>query len=207
MTQNVIENLFSIPVYLSDGYTLDANNKDALIKYATNNQSRNTSGNIITTDHYILDIPYLSDLKKYLLEQISKYAHEVLCIIKNIDVYITQSWLNINPTNTSHHFHSHPNSFISGTYYFQGNTPISFKHDHRNIFQNFAFDFTEINTYNSNICNIKIQEGRCLLFPSTLHHFVENNNDKEERISLSFNTFIKGRLTTFSSAQLTLGEK
>jgi len=112
MTQNVIENLFSIPVYLSDGYTLDANNKDALIKYATNNQSRNTSGNIITTDHYILDIPYLSDLKKYLLEQISKYAHEVLCIIKNIDVYITQSWLNINPTNTSHHFHSHPKWYL-----------------------------------------------------------------------------------------------
>jgi hypothetical protein len=29
MTQNVIENLFPIPVYVNDGYTLDSKNKDA----------------------------------------------------------------------------------------------------------------------------------------------------------------------------------
>lgn len=206
MTQNVIENLFSIPVYLSDGYTLNSDDKNSILKYANDNQSLNQSGNMITTNHNILDIPYLSDLKKYLIEQINNYTYEVLSINKSVDVYITESWLNINPTDTSHHIHSHPNSFISGTYYFQGDTPISFKHDHRNIFQNFGFDFTKINSYNTNYCNIKIQEGRCLLFPSTLYHFVENNKSKQKRISLSFNTFIRGKLTNLPSQKLTLGE-
>jgi len=195
--------LFPIPVYVSDGYKLNSEDKDILIKNATENQELNQNGNIVSLNNNILDIPCLSDLKRHLTEQINKYIHEILLINKNVEVYITQSWLNINRTNTSHHVHHHPNSFISGTYYLQGNTPISFSHD-REIFQNFNFDFMETNFYNSTICDVTIQEGRCLLFPSTLTHYVKSNENKEERISLSFNTFFKGEISSSSGKLLKL---
>jgi uncharacterized protein (TIGR02466 family) len=195
MKKGMVENLFPIPVHISDGYKLNLENKDALIKETIENQKLNQNGNLVSLNDNVLDIPYLSDLKKHLMKQINNYVYEVLCIPKSVDVYITQSWLNINRTDKSHHVHHHSNSFISGTYYLQGNTPITFKHD-RAIFQNFDFEFTEINYFNTNLCNVTIQEGRCILFPSVLPHLVNPNKNTEERISLSFNTFIKGTLTT-----------
>ena len=201
MTEVTIQNLFPIPVYLSDGYKLNSKNKNILIKEVIKNQEPNQNGNIYSANTNILDIECLSDLKKYLIEQINNYIHEVLSINKSIEVYITQSWLNINRTDTSHHVHHHPNSFISGTYYLQGNTPISFTHE-RNLFQNFSFNFNQSNFYNTDACDVTVQEGRCLIFPSTLTHYVKPNANKEERISLSFNTFFRGEPSTSPSKKL-----
>ena len=206
MTQNVVENLFPVPVYISDGYKLNVEDKDVLIKDTIKNHQPNVNGNFFSLNNYILDMPCLSNLKKHLIEQINNYVHGVLSIAKNVEVYLTQSWLNINRSKTSHHLHRHPNSFISGTYYLKGETPITFVHNNRDIFQNFLFDFTEQNYYNQNHCNVKIQEGRCLLFPSMLHHHVEPNNNKEDRISLSFNTFIKGTISNGNTQALKIGD-
>tara|TARA_R100000951_G_C2581522_1_gene162093 strand:+ start:60 stop:680 length:621 start_codon:yes stop_codon:yes gene_type:complete len=195
MAQEVTESLFGTPVYISDGYELSSENKDALIKEVKKNQRPNQNGNMISLNHYVLDIPYLSDFKKHIMKQVNKYVHEVLCITKNVEVYITQSWVNINHTDTSHHMHHHGNSFISGVYYLQGNTPITFD-SKRDIFQNFFFEFTEKNYFNSAYCDVLVKEGRCILFPSILSHSVNPNKNKEERISLSFNTFIRGDLIT-----------
>ena len=203
MTEVMVENLFPIPIHISDGYKLNPENKDALMKETIENHELNQNGNIVSLNNNVLDIPYLSDLKKHLTEQINNYVYDVLCIPKSVDIYITQSWLNINRTNKSHHAHHHPNSLISGTYYLQGNTPITFMHD-RDIFQNFSFEFTESNYLNTNLCNVTIQEGRCVLFPSVLAHYVNSNQNTEERISLSFNTFIKGTLTTRAGQLATL---
>jgi len=201
MTKGVTECLFPIPIHISDDYKLDSKKKDNLIKDTKERHQRNQNGNIVSINNKVLDIPYLSDLKKNLMEQINNYVYEVLCITKSVEVYITQSWLNINPSDTSHHSHHHPNSLISGTYYLQGNTPITFVHN-TEIFQNFSFDFTERNYFNTELCDVTVQEGRCILFPSVLVHAVNPNKNKEERISLSFNTFLRGDLTT-SEGQVT----
>ena len=204
--QNVVDNLFPTPVYISDCYKLSTENKNSLIKETIKNNVPNLNGNITSANNYILDIPYLSELKNHLLEQINNYVYEVLSIVKSVEVYITQSWININYTDTSHHPHHHPNSFISGTYYLKGDTPISFMNDNRNIFQNYNFDFAQKNFYNQNICDVKILEGRCLLFPSTLNHFVKANENKEDRVSLSFNTFIKGTISNGDTQALKIGD-
>lgn len=205
MAKEVTENLFGIPLYICDDYEFNSENKDALIKEVKKNQEPNLNGNMISLNHYVLDIPYLSDLKEHIMKQVNKYAHEVLCITKSVEVYVTQSWVNINHTDTSHHPHNHRNSFISGVYYLQGNTPITFYRD-RDIFQNFDFEFTEKNYFNSPFCDVLVKEERCILFPSILSHSVNPNKNKEERISLSFNTFIRGDLTNTpeNMANLTL---
>jgi uncharacterized protein (TIGR02466 family) len=193
MIKGVTESLFPIPVYISDGYKLKTKVKNRLIKETSSYLYANKFDNKTSVNHNVLNLPYMSALKKHLMEQINHYVYEVLCITKSVELYITQSWLNVNPSETAHHPHHHFNSFVSGTYYLQGSTPILFIHN-TEIFQNFDFDITKQNYFNANFCQVPIKEGRCVLFPSTLHHGVNPNEDKEERISLSFNTFIKGDL-------------
>ena len=193
MIKGVTESLFPIPVYVSDGYKLESKAKDRLIKETSQNLNPNKFGNKTSANHNVLNLPYMSALKKHLIEQINHYAYEVLCITKSVELYITQSWLNINSSQSAHHSHHHLNSFVSGTYYLQGSTPIVFIHNTQ-IFQNFDFELTKQNIFNSNFCRVPIQEGRCMLFPSVLHHAVDPNEDKEERISLSFNVFLRGDL-------------
>jgi hypothetical protein len=56
---------------------------------------------------------------------------------------------------------------------------------------------TDYNSYNSPAWYYEVGEGDLVLFPSTLHHFVESvqeSTTRKERISLSFNTFLKGNL-------------
>ena len=193
MTKTTIESLYPLPVYINDGYKLSKSKKDKLIQETKDGHRFNVLGNITSNNHNVLDNPYLSALKKHLIKQVNNYAYEILCINKKVEVYITQSWLNINPKGTPHHTHRHHNSFISGTYYLQGSTPIFFLHNTM-LFQNFDFDVTERNYFNTSICNINVEDGRCILFPSALQHGVDPNQEEEERISLSFNTFIRGEL-------------
>lgn len=193
MIKGVTESLFPIPVYISDGYKLKSKAKDRLIKEMKKDSYYNMFGNKTSLNHNVLNLTYMSALKKHLMEQINHYAYEVLCITKSVELYITQSWLNINPSESAHHPHHHFNSFVSGTYYLQGSTPIVFMNNTQ-IFQNFDFDITKPNYFNTNFCHVPIEEGRCVLFPSVLQHAVDPNKNKEERISLSFNTFIRGDL-------------
>ena len=49
----------------------------------------------------------------------------------------------------------------------------------------------ELNDLSTNIVRIKPEEGKLLLFPSYLHHAVEENISDEDRIVISFNLDIK----------------
>jgi hypothetical protein len=42
----------------------------------------------------------------------------IICPKNNIELYITQSWLNYTEENQYHHRHEHPNSVVSGVLYF-----------------------------------------------------------------------------------------
>ena len=49
----------------------------------------------------------------------------------------------------------------------------------------------KLNEFSTNIVRIKPEEGKLLLFPSYLHHSVEENVSDEDRIVISFNLDIK----------------
>ena len=49
----------------------------------------------------------------------------------------------------------------------------------------------KLNEFSTNILKIKPEEGKLLLFPSYLHHSVEENLSDEDRIAISFNLDIK----------------
>ena len=58
----------------------------------------------------------------------------------------------------------------------------------------FNFETNEYNTWNSLTWWIPVKSGDILLFPSYLNHSVETKQDNNLRISLAFNTFVKGNI-------------
>lgn len=146
-------------------------------------------------DSYILENEVLKDLKSFILTNINLYLLATNPLPKNVEIYITQSWVNHNSANEAHVEHYHQNSVVSGVLYFDVDPLID-----SIIFLNFPksvaieYEPTHWNEFNSDILVHPVKNGQLLLFPSNLIHKVDATNSVAQRISLSFNTFLKGHL-------------
>jgi len=144
-----------------------------------------------SSDTYILKNKSLDKINSFILNSIVNYKN--LLKIEQ-EICITQSWVNKNPINSKHHEHIHPNSFVSGVFYFnlnKGHPPIQFS---KTQFDMLKLSYTEWNKYNCETYFPDISTGSLILFPSNLRHSVSLNKVDETRISLSFNTFTKNNL-------------
>lgn len=116
------------------------------------------------------------------------------------DFVITGCWANINPKNTFHMPHTHPNNFLSGIYYLQaesGADSVSF-HDPRPHNHIMSPMVKQENAYNSIIQNVRVKAGRLLLFPAWFVHSVSMNQSDQLRISISFNIMFSAFAETMS---------
>jgi uncharacterized protein (TIGR02466 family) len=105
---------------------------------------------------------------------------------------MTQSWLNFTKPGEFHHKHAHPNSLISGVYYFNAdkeNDKIYFYDDE---YQRIKIQPKDWNYHNSKSWWYPVGTGDLVIFPSELTHMVDVTTSKETRISLAFNVFAKG---------------
>jgi hypothetical protein len=93
--------------------------------------------------------------------------------------------------NYFHNQHNHLNSFVSGVLYIQAQDNIMFLTDKNNFFE---LKVKQFNNFNSQSFNMNVQTGDIILFPSHLTHLVPHKINKNKRISLAFNTFIKGEI-------------
>ena len=145
------------------------------------------NSNFKSKDSYLTKHEQLKDLKIFFKECIDDYCN----VISNSDqrLVITQLWANKNPTGAKHHEHIHPNSIISGVFYLRQDKslpPIQFSKSNQHSLK---LDPKKYNTFNAEIFLLPCTAGELILFPSDLRHSVPVNVGKEERISLSFNTF------------------
>lgn len=110
--------------------------------------------------------------------------------------FIACCWANVQERGDALKYHSHANSFLSGTYYVKA-TPeagdIEFL-DPRATGYRYDIETTEMNLYNGEAFSIRPRPGVLLLFPSSVMHGVGVNRSGEERISISFNVMVRGRL-------------
>lgn len=180
--------LFSSPV-VKVKYLKSFDEEFSYIKNLIYEESRNRD-NQITLEKYILNKSELSNIKDYINNSIQNY---ITNIYNSLDqLRITQSWVNKNLIGKSHHLHNHPNSILSGVFYFQcENSHINF---HNTIQKTFQLRVSQLNNFNCPISQISVSSGDLLLFPSDLLHSVPPNTSSKERISLSFNTFVNGNL-------------
>ena len=149
-------------------------------------------GNNSSSNNYILNNTELKNLKQELDEIVKDYFKKIISIDEKASPYITQSWLNWTSENEFHHRHSHSNSIVSGVLYID----VDEKQDKINFFKNENSQIyireKEPNIFNTNNVSLVVKNGLIVLFPSYLNHAVDVKQENNVRISLAFNTFVKG---------------
>jgi uncharacterized protein (TIGR02466 family) len=142
---------------------------------------------------YILDEPESKDLKDFILTLVNQYGK---MLGYEYDSYrFGQSWVSYKHPGQHHTMHSHPNSLISGVFYFgepTDKTPAIKFHKLEGGFNvsylspKFVKDKRELK-YSQKEFSIEFTPGLLLLFPSYLHHSVPLNKTDKTRCSLAFN--------------------
>jgi uncharacterized protein (TIGR02466 family) len=194
MNAPIYRNLFPIPIFFD---TLGRNFTEKEIFFIKNLKLINNIFNSRSESSYILNYDSLIDIKNFVETSVKKYFNDVYKPKTDLEIYLTQSWLNVSQTGETHHIHNHPNSFISGTLYISADREIDSitfaKTDHTSI----RPVPNELNEYNSTSWFFNVGVGDLILFPSNLNHYVDavrESSVRNERISLSFNTFLRGTI-------------
>ena len=155
-----------------------------------------------TTDKYILDKPELSSLKNNILKCVNQFVFEELRVSSDVEFYITNSWAVKHRKGDWAHNHSHTNSILSGIYYIDvnedsGELNFSKEANHFTIFpMHLDLDVKNYNILNSKNWSFLPKNNQLFIFPPWLLHSVSNNESDQERYSLAFNVYIKGKIGT-----------
>ena len=126
----------------------------------------------------------------------------------DVSLYITQSWANYTDPGQYHHKHAHPNSFISGVFYPQADRSVDKIYFYKSGYERIKVAPQNWNHWNSESWWFEVGAGDLILFPSNLEHMVETKVGNETRVSIAFNTFLKGHIGVDESLTgLQLGEE
>ena len=187
--------IFPTPVYIAKrDSNLSFKEEKEIRKIIEEEGMYRNIGNSTSNNSDIFD-GKLKKLKQFCEQQLKLYVKEVLNPKKELDFYITQSWLNVTKPGEYHHNHSHSNSLISGVFYIstEEDDRLTFTDPNVKVKELIKFELKEYNIWNSVNWFFPSMTNELMLFPSWLEHQVEvNEKATTDRISLSFNTFVRG---------------
>lgn len=193
--------LFPSALYKSKFRPLSAEELRVIDQYPVHKQQL---GNHTSSAPYFLDEPGLENLKADFQKHIDNYAKEIVKVAH--EFYITNSWKNVTKPNEQHIIHNHSNSIISGCFYIRSSyiqPTISF---HRMSSPYLlTWEAEEFTPFNSLEWTIPVEDNDIILFPSSLYHYVKPNTSNKDRLSIAFNTFVRGNIKTqYVGAELIL---
>ena len=191
MKNYTINTLFPLVIVSSD---LERKFTAKELALLSNLPCTSNTGNLSSVDSYVLDKPELASLKSSLLGGVQNYMDTVICANPNVKVYITQSWVNYTGLGQFHHRHYHQNSYLSGVLYISADKATDKIEFYNSMYKQINLVPTEWNIFNSESWWYPVKTGQLLIFPSHLVHSVLPKQDYNLRISLSFNTFLKGNI-------------
>lgn len=177
--------------------TLDRSLSESELKFINELEVRPNKGNTTSKNSYVLKEKPLEKLAEFCLESANKYFQEVYKPKEDLNLYITQSWVNYTERGGFHHKHSHQNSFISGVFYVNASVESDKVYFYNESYKQIKVQPTEWNVWNSESWWLEVSTGTLYLFPSSLTHDVPGVENDGRRISLSFNTFIKGAIGSY----------
>lgn len=190
-----IDNFFPIPV---GSVQLDHKLTEKIKDFIEKNEisfTKNVSGNGISSNFYILNHNELSDVKNVLTDTVNEYFKKIINNGIDTKLHITNSWLTSSRNGESHHVHTHPNSIISCVLYLnvdEEDSIVFFNPNSGDMFGNMRFSPYGTMWLQSEWV-VKPTNNTLIMFPSTLAHTVPTRPEtcKGERMSMSFNTWIK----------------
>lgn len=184
-----IELIFPTPIYINQDYKFTEEEKQIVISQEFRiNRSNKSSRNDFLFEH-----PVLKNFKDYCTLHLKKFFQQTEEPLDPIEIFITSSWSNITEKNEGHHVHSHPNSIISGVFYVDVG-----EYDEINFVKSITapqIDWNKKdNLFNALDWRYRVTNNTLLLFPSTLMHSVPTYKKQGKRISVAFNSFLRGEL-------------
>lgn len=185
--------LFPIPIYV----TMIPEELSSVISFF-DQQNINTDHDhdnygFRSKDSYLLDKPECKKIAEFILDNVKNYGNELGYDYENYR--FSQSWISIKAPNQHHTMHTHPNSLISGVFYygpFEEKTPAIKFHKQINatnapLIQPKTIENKKELKYAQNSFLIEFEPGLLILFPSYLLHSVPLNKTDKPRHSLAFN--------------------
>jgi len=194
MAEFKVHNLWPIPMYEAE---IPVREKWKVLIKSTEYVRTHVNNSDISIDRYLLNS--MPELKTEIENHCENYVRKYLTVKDNAQFYLQNSWCNIHKPGEESQIHYHGGSLLSGVYYpiFPKNSgDISFYRavSYTNLFHStIRVEFDENNNVNAETYTIRLKEGSIVIFPSQLEHKVQKNNSDQNRYSLAFNFFVKGK--------------
>lgn len=163
--------------------------KESLIAYindySLNNPSvkKSNAGGYQSNNCFLQDIkfePYLKrlfSLFSYVFNNYFGRNH----IHSSPDYKLINGWININSAHNHNYFHCHGGSDVSGVFWVKAS-----KKSGSLVFPN-PHQYSQWYTLEEEHKIFEPEEGKLILFPASMNHFVTQNLSNTKRISLAFN--------------------
>lgn len=191
-------NLFSSPLFVTNRVC-----ESSVRDFLNNTQIRVSPSKYIdrfgsfSDNTYILNTPECSLLKEH-IETLASDIMKNHMSARYSEMMMTQSWVTIKETNQWHHKHSHPNSILSGVYYYDGFediSPIVFYNPLSPITQRLTYEVEDNGSEEKPLSwesfTYKPAVNDLIIFPSYLEHMVLQNTNENSRKSIAFNLIPK----------------
>ncbi len=184
-------NLFPIPLGFSK---LDRELTEEELSFIKEQVRHPNEGNTTSDNRKLLQSKELTDIREFIEDSMLEYFKNVFVPKHDVTPYITQSWSNYTEPGQYHHKHAHPNSIISGVFYPQADREVDKIYFYKDGYERIKFPTDNWNHWNSESWWFETGSGDLIIFPSNLTHMVQTKQGEGTRISISFNTFVKGEM-------------
>ena len=165
-------------------------------------------GNSTSENRKLLQSIELTEIREFIETAMLDYFKSVFAPKNDVTPYITQSWANYTEPGQYHHKHAHSNSIISGVFYPQANKETDKIYFYKDRYERIQISTEDFIEWKIESCWFETGAGDLILFPSNLTHMVQTKQGDGTRISISFNTFVKGYIGSDESLTgLHLGEE
>lgn len=197
MSEQRIFALFSTPLYVNNVGDFPRPDFRAL-EYTSSSETGGAYNFLTTADKNVLHRPEFKPVHDVVQREVDVYAHGVCGVARNVEFYVTNSWINVHKRGQSAGHHIHGNSLISGVLYLQVNDASGDLVFHRDIYSLIPFppaldfDVDQFNIYNCKSWSYRPKVNDICLFPSSVMHSADPNESDEERWCLAFNVFARG---------------
>lgn len=194
-----VYSLFPTPLYVTTykGSTAD------IVDYFDSQEMLDTPDNnygSISKNSYILDNPICSNLNNFLIEAFKDYATNVMRY-RYSDLHFAQSWITYKKPGQFHRAHTHPNTLISGVFYYDvqpNDAAIVFSKEvksfNRPYIEPSLLDDYQQHLYSQEEVYFSPKQNNLIIFPSHLTHGVPPNRTSRIRKALGINVLPKSTL-------------
>lgn len=177
---------------------------DEFISKINGYEFSHNEGNETSVRFDILEDETFDELRDHLTRQLNHYFHDILKVPEQVGFRFVTSWLNRTESGGYHHWHNHPNSFVSGVVNFTEANTVEFSSS-QTVFPGWMPDYEEVNIHNAENLKMVMQKpGSSVIFPSSLMHSVPAHHEETTRLSLSFNVMLTGPVCTRGVNTLTI---